>query len=707
MSGLKDLSVKKKISLLVAISVIGLIIFAAFSFYTLNTVKIGGALHKQLVYNRMFQADVDPPRLFILDVAYHVNRLQGYVEQNDAAKINDRIQKIKAAIAAHREGVAEWQKIDFDKELLDAALVKAEKPAAEFISIVENEYIPAAQRGDKQKVFELGNGILAQKFAEHRDIIDNTEAEVNGNLKTGNAQADSTVFWSTGLMIVAGIAILLIVAVFGLLITNSLVGPLGQVVEKMKLIAVGDVNQNFDYQSKDEVGMLADAFRGLTNYLKDAGSTIEAMGKGDFSHHVEPRSQADLVSISLINAIKSVLGLSKQTQVLINAAEQGNLSERGDLARFSGEYANIVKGVNQLLDTIATPINEAAMVLDQIANRDLTAQVVGDYKGEFGRIKDSVNLAANNLDDGFQQVANSAEQVASAAGQISAGSQSLAQSSSEQASTLEEVSSNLQEISSMTRQNETNSKEARSLAENARTTANRGMSSMHKLTSAVEKIKASSDATAKIVNTIEEIAFQTNLLALNAAVEAARAGDAGKGFAVVAEEVRNLAMRSAEAAKNTSQLIEEAGANTNEGVALNAEVVQNFEEITAQIDKVGVVIAEIAAASEQQNQGVAQINIAVEQMNGVTQQAAANSEESASAAEELSSQSQEMLSMIATYTIADEDNLSRPTRAATTRNRLKKPTYQKRSAFGNGPASTDLDSFIPFDQSSDSLLRQF
>jgi methyl-accepting chemotaxis protein len=167
----------------------------------------------------------------------------------------------------------------------------------------------------------------------------------------------------------------------------------------------------------------------------------------------------------------------------------------------------------------------------------------------------------------------------------------------------------------------------------------------------MEKIKASSDETAKIVNTIDEIAFQTNLLALNAAVEAARAGDAGKGFAVVAEEVRNLAMRSADAAKNTSQLIQDSVENAGDGVTMNEEVMEHLEEIQKQVVQVSEVMDEITAGAQQQSQGVEQITTAVEQMNQVTQQTAANAEESSSASEELTGQAEELKQLVATYKI--------------------------------------------------------
>jgi methyl-accepting chemotaxis protein len=239
-----------------------------------------------------------------------------------------------------------------------------------------------------------------------------------------------------------------------------------------------------------------------------------------------------------------------------------------------------------------------------------------------------------------------AEQVSSAAGQVSAASQSLAQGATEQAAGLEETSSSLEEMSSMTKQNADNAQQANTLAAEAKKVANSGSEAMTRMDDAIKDIQKSSDETAKIIKVIDEIAFQTNLLALNAAVEAARAGEAGKGFAVVAEEVRNLAMRSAEAAKNTSNLIEQSVNNSRNGVQICGEVKKSLDEIVSSIGKTTELVGEIAAASNEQAQGVDQINTAVSQMDKVTQQNAANAEESASASEELSAQAESMAQVV-------------------------------------------------------------
>ena len=239
-----------------------------------------------------------------------------------------------------------------------------------------------------------------------------------------------------------------------------------------------------------------------------------------------------------------------------------------------------------------------------------------------------------------------AEQVTSAANQVAQASQQMAQGASEQASSLEETSSSLEEMSSMTRQNAENSKQADSMAREARISAGKGVEAMDKMSGAIVRIKESADSTAKIIKTIDEIAFQTNLLALNAAVEAARAGEAGKGFAVVAEEVRNLAQRSAEAAKTTSALIEGSQINADDGVKVTGEVGTLLGQIAEGVDKVTSLVSEVAAASDEQAQGIDQINTAVGEMDRVTQASASNSEESASASEELSAQARELQDMV-------------------------------------------------------------
>jgi len=231
------------------------------------------------------------------------------------------------------------------------------------------------------------------------------------------------------------------------------------------------------------------------------------------------------------------------------------------------------------------------------------------------------------------------EQTTAAAAQVSSASQTLAGGATEQAASLEETSASLEEISGMTRRNAENAQRAKELAGHARQAADTGVADMGAMKTAMSEIKASSDDIAKIIKTIDEIAFQTNILALNAAVEAARAGEAGAGFAVVAEEVRNLAQRSAQAAKETATKIEGAIVKTAQGVTISNKVAGSLEEIASRARQVDELVVEIATASTEQDQGIKQVTTAVSQMDQVTQSNAASAEESASAAEELNAQS--------------------------------------------------------------------
>ncbi len=236
----------------------------------------------------------------------------------------------------------------------------------------------------------------------------------------------------------------------------------------------------------------------------------------------------------------------------------------------------------------------------------------------------------------------SSGQVASGSGQVAQSSQSLAEGSAEQAASLEETSSSLEEMSSMTRQNADNANQADNLMKEANQVVSKANDSMHELIGSMEEISKASEETSKIIKTIDEIAFQTNLLALNAAVEAARAGEAGAGFAVVADEVRNLAMRAADAAKNTAGLIEGTVKKVKDGSDLVATTNEAFGEVAQSASKVGDLVGEIAAASNEQAEGIEQVNRAVTEMDKVVQGVAASAEESASASEEMSAQAEQM-----------------------------------------------------------------
>jgi methyl-accepting chemotaxis protein len=439
----------------------------------------------------------------------------------------------------------------------------------------------------------------------------------------------------------------------GYVTSRAITGALGQMTEAANRLARGDLDVGVAWESEGEVGQLAAAFRRMAGKQREIAGAAAQIAAGDFAVDIEPRSEQDVLSRSFMTLRDAVREMTAESRSLAVAAAAGDLGRRGDAARFQGAYRDLVQGINDILDGMTAPVNEAAAVLERLAQKDLTVRMTGSYQGDHAKIMSALNTAMDNMEDALSQIAASADQVASAASQVGAGSQSLAQGTSEQASSLEEISASLQEMTATTKQNALSARQCDRVSESACATAHQGVKSMERLADAMVRIRATSDQTARIVKTIDEIAFQTNLLALNAAVEAARAGDAGKGFAVVAEEVRALAQRSADSARMTADLIEGAVATAHTGAELSGEVAANLREIAGRTDELRGVVSEIAASSDQQSQGIAQITAAVEQVNSVTQTAAANSEESAAASEELSSQAVVMKSLVGEFELAD------------------------------------------------------
>ncbi len=407
-------------------------------------------------------------------------------------------------------------------------------------------------------------------------------------------------------------------------------------------------------------GGFKDLIKGLNQLVDAFVDPIEVVQEylgriadGDIPQPVRKEYQGDFNRIkdSINRNVEAINNLVAEVDGLVGAAIEGQLSKRADESSYQGDFRKIVAGVNTLLDKVLEPILEAGDVLEQLAARDLTVRVEGNYRGDHAKIKTSLNEAAEALNEALQQVSLSAEQVAYASNHIAQSSQSVAEGASEQASSLEETRANLEELTTRTKNNAQNSKKAESLAKQAGTVVADGSTSMEKMTSYMFSIRGSAEGTSVIIQDINDIAFQTNLLALNAAVEAARAGEAGRGFAVVAEEVRNLAGRAKEAAKKTEDLIRESIQLAESGEQVASEVGEKLMEIVDSIDNVNSIVTEISDSSQKQADGIGQINEAIVNMDGVTQQNAATSEESSSAAEELSTQSEDLAALVGRFKI--------------------------------------------------------
>ena len=352
-----------------------------------------------------------------------------------------------------------------------------------------------------------------------------------------------------------------------------------------------------------------------------------------------------------------------QIDDLVDAAIQGDFSSRLSLEGQSGFFAKVSAGMNQLMETSEQGLGDVARVLAAVAKGDLTQRITADYKGLFGKVKDSVNASNENLTRVIGEVSAAADALTGAAGQVSATAQSLSQAASEQAASVEETSSQIDVMSASIGQNSDNAKITDGMATKASKEATEGGGAVNQTVVAMKQIAAK-------IGIVDDIAYQTNLLALNAAIEAARAGEHGKGFAVVAAEVRKLAERSQEAAKEIGEL-------AGNSVSTAERAGKLLDEIVPSIQKTSELVQEIAAASAEQSESVAQIGGAMGQLSKATQQNASASEELAATSEELSGQAEQLQQSVSFF------NLGQP--APKVRNRHEPAASERRGGGGAIP----------------------
>ncbi len=507
--------------------------------------------------------------------------------------------------------------------------------------------------------------------------------------------------------LMVGLASLIILALAWWL-ARGISTPLAKMAGVATEFATGNVDLNVDIKRGDEIGSLAQAFRDMIKVQQEKAENAEMISRGDLATEVTILSDKDVLGKAMTMVKEAIQRLVSDANLLTKAALAGELDTRADDTKHNGEYQQIVQGMNETLDAVLEPISEAGDALQLLANYDLRARVTGDYHGGHAKIKDALNATADALHDAMEQVTEGSGQVAAASVQIAKSSQMVAEGASEQASSLEETSASLEEMAGMTKQNADNTQEARALSESTKESAAKGNAAMEEMLDSMGKIRAAAEGTAEIINDINSIAFQTNLLALNAAVEAARAGDAGRGFAVVAEEVRNLAGRAKEAAKNTEDLIKESVSLAEHGETISKEVGENLGSMAESVGKVTDIIGEIAVASREQTSGIDQVNTAVTEMDKTVQQAAANSEESSSAAQELASQAQEMTAMVGRFQLNRSG--SKPSAPAPSAGTTVKPQVRKQAPAPKAPVSQKSNDLSPEDllpMEDDLVLAEF
>jgi methyl-accepting chemotaxis protein len=457
------------------------------------------------------------------------------------------------------------------------------------------------------------------------------------------------------------------------ILPKGFIMDIGQGMNKILDAVIGPLNMAADYVDKFANGIIP--------------APITENYNGDFN----------ILKDNLNSCVHAINLLVSDANMLAKAAAEGKLQTRADATKHWGDYRKVVEGVNATLDSVIGPLNIAAQYMDDISKGNIPAKITDQYQGDFNHIKDNLNTCidavnrlvsdANMLADAardgristradvnqhqgnFRQVVEGVNQtldmivapiaavkqavetITTAAGEISTGNSDLSARTEQQASSLEQTAASMEELAGTVKQNADNAKQANQLALTASGVAIKGGQVVSQVVNTMTGINDSARKIEAIISVIDGIAFQTNILALNAAVEAARAGEQGRGFAVVAGEVRNLAQRSASAAKEIKELITDSVNKTAEGTKLVENAGNTMEEVVTSVQRVADIISEIAAASAEQTTGIDQVNQAVTSMDEVTQQNAALVEEAAAAAESLLEQANQLSDVVGVFKI--------------------------------------------------------
>ncbi|MFT5235759.1 MAG: methyl-accepting chemotaxis protein, partial [Shewanella sp.] len=350
------------------------------------------------------------------------------------------------------------------------------------------------------------------------------------------------------------------------------------------------------------------------------------------------------------------VAIEHEIDSIISSAAAGDLSNRVSTEGKEGFFLNLSNGLNRLVGIADNVISDVVNMFDGLAKGDLTRQINGDYEGQFSKLQSDANTTASRLTEVIGGINESANTVTSGAEEIAQGNSDLSQRTEEQAASLEETASSMEEMTATVTQSAQNATLANQLAQEANSKANHGGKVVEQAVTAMEAINDSSKRISDIIGVIDEIAFQTNLLALNAAVEAARAGEQGRGFAVVAGEVRNLAQRSAGAAKEIKELIRDSVGKVTDGTQLVNQSGETLQDIVQAVTKVADMISQISIASDQQSAGIQEVNKAISQMDEMTQQNAALVEQVSAAGDAMAEQARNMKNQLSFFQAKEQSS---------------------------------------------------
>jgi methyl-accepting chemotaxis protein len=623
------------------------------------------------------------------------SKLHDHPITNHTGKVNENIQKIGEV----------W------KEYMATTLTPEEKILAEDYAEKRKKFVQEGLQSASEFFvngdFPAGNAHLIKVTGPtYVTAKDMAEKLLDLQLRVGKEEFNksSANYASTRNISIGSIVVSVALAVLiGFLLIRAIGASLRMAGQIASRIAAGDLGSEIVIRNHDEIGVVLESMQTMQESLRkivaEIQSIVEAAAvRGDFSVKMDmagkqgyTKTLAELLN-NLSNVTETGLndvtrvaqalaagdlgqkitqdypGVFGQTKAGVNstvdslikvvaeiqqiveaAAVRGDFSVKMDMAGKQGYTKTLSELLNQLSDVTDTGLRDIMRVANALAEGDLTQSITQDYPGLFGETKDGVNATVENLKKLVDEIKIAVESINTGSKEIAQGNQDLSQRTEEQASSLEETASSMEELTSTVKQNAENAKQANQLAIGSSDVAGKGGAVVSQVVDTMASINESSRKIVDIISVIDGIAFQTNILALNAAVEAARAGEQGRGFAVVAAEVRNLAQRSAAAAKEIKTLIGDSVDKVENGSKLVAQAGNTMEEIVTSIKRVTDIMAEISAASAEQSAGIEQVNQAITQMDEVTQQNAALVEEAAAAAESLEEQAQNLSASVSVF----------------------------------------------------------
>jgi methyl-accepting chemotaxis protein len=626
--------------------------------------------------------------LFVLYYFPHMQKNDGNEALEQQAKMIEQLISTNFAkgLISNDASSVQTELNDFEKMKDVEFAVVLKKDGSKFSAYNEDKYEKYSSKIEEMKENQTDIFVDDNLILEQKSIVSNEENVGFIVIGMSKATVASKVASARIISIIIGLIILIIsVSSMQYLFTKMVFNPIGKVLEMAKEMQKGHVKARTGINTNDEIGTMAKV---LDQFVSQVDSSIvgamKRIAEGDISFQAPLYDEKDEIAPVINKMTSAIREMINESKLLVDAAKEGKLSIRGNANKFSGGYKEIIQGLNDTLDAIIDPIEQQRIVLEKMSEGDLTARMVGDYKGDFAKVKESINNLANSFSYALADVSSavkatstSSNQISSSAEEMAAGAQEQSSQTSEVATAIEQMTRTILETTKNAGTASENAKKAGKIAEEGGKVVENTVEGIKRISEVVSRtaetvkqLGKSSNQIGEIIQVINDIADQTNLLALNAAIEAARAGEQGRGFSVVADEVRKLAERTTKATKEIAGMIKQIQHDTKDAVeSIESGTVEvekgkemankagdSLREIISATNKVVDDINQVASASEEQSTTAEQISRSIDSMSNVSNESASGIQLIAKSAEDLNNMTENLHQLIKRFNIITEEN---------------------------------------------------